>query len=278
MKDTCNSSKTEIFRTPNTITAKELYAQLYDIRVPDWDGEVDFYRELLGHAPLRKHGVLEVACGTGRMTLQLAKDGIKITGLDISPELLEIAQGKSIGVSKVKWVLDDMRTFELGRKFGFILSPGHSFQFMTTPEDQGRCLEQIKRHLVPNGLLIIHLDNQDFAWLADLQNQKEPVYEKSALLHHPITHQNFRRSFAWAYEAPTQTATVFTTWEQVNESGEILQSWKMEPTRLHCIFPFEMEHLLNRVGFSIEAVYGDFFKNKLTAQSGQMIWIARNQA
>jgi len=257
--------------------AKELYAQLYDIRVPDWDGEVEFYRKIIEPTYLKMHGVLEVACGTGRITMQLANDGIEITGLDISPELLKIAQGKSIGMSNVKWILSDMRTFELEKKFGFVVSPGHSFQFMTTPEDQVICLERIKRHLVPDGIVIIHIDFQNFNWLAGLLNQKELVFKKSDPLTHPFTNQKFRRSFAWEFEPSTQTATVTTNWEEINKNGDVIQILEMEPMRLHCLFPFEMEHLLNRVGFSIERVYGDFFKNELTNESDQMIWIARNK-
>lgn len=151
------------------LTAEELNAQLYDVSVPDWKGEVDFYRELIAHSPLVKtHGVLEIACGTGRITLRLAKDGINITGLDISPESLEVAREKSAGIPNVNWVLSDMRTFEIGTKFGCVIIPGHSFQFMTTPDDQVKCLEQIKKHLVIDGLVVIHLDHQNIGWLADL--------------------------------------------------------------------------------------------------------------
>ena len=260
------------------ITAKELYAQLYDVYVPDWEGEVDFYRELIGTSPLKTYGVLEVACGTGRITMRLVKDRIEITGLDISPELLEIAQQKSVGVPNVEWVLGDMRTFEIGKKFGFVISPGHSFQFMTKSDEQVMCLEHIKRHLVSGGIAVIHIDYQDFGWLAELLNQKEPVYEKCDILTHPTTDQKFRRSFAWVFEPSTQTATVKTNWEEIDESGNVIQVLEMKPARLHCIFPFEMEHLLKRVGFSIEAVYGDFFKSELTNDSEQMIWLVKNEA
>jgi ubiquinone/menaquinone biosynthesis C-methylase UbiE len=258
-------------------TAEKLYAQLYDLRVPDWDGEVDFYQNLIGTSNLKQQGVLEIACGTGRIAMRLASKGIEITGLDNSPELLEIARGKSIGLSNVLWVLGDMRTFDIGKKFGWVISPGHSFQAMTTPDDQVMCLEQMKRHLVPGGLAVLHIDYQDIEWLAGLARQKEPNYEKSSLLTQPISNQNFRYSAAWSYESSTQTATVTTLIEELDEAGEVIQIWEMEPRRMHCIFPFEMEHLLRRVGFSIQAVYGDFFKSKLTSASGQMIWLVKNQ-
>jgi SAM-dependent methyltransferase len=257
-------------------TAQELYAQLYDVQVPDWTGEVDFYTEMVARSPMKDKGVLEVACGTGRITLRLAKEGLDITGLDLSPEFLAVARGKSAGLSNVHWVQGDMRTFEIGRKFGCIIMPGHSFQFMNTPDEQMQCLEQIKHHLVENGLLIIHLDHQDFSWLAGLIKQDEPVYEKGRLLTHPTTNKKFRQSFAWAYEPSTQTATIRSSWEEMGENGNVIQVYEMEPKRLHCVFRFEMEHLLKRTGFSIASVYGDFFKNELCDTSSDMIWVARN--
>jgi SAM-dependent methyltransferase len=259
------------------ITAQDLYAQLYDARVPDWQGEVDFYRELIAQSPLRESGALEIACGTGRIALQIARDGVDITGLDLSPELLEVARKKSADMENITWLSGDMRTFEIGKKFGFAIIPGHSFQFMLTPDDQVKCLEQIKRHLIADGLAIIHLDHQDIGWLAGLLTQKEPVYEKGQTLTLPASNRKFRHCHAWTFEPATQTATVRINWEELDEGGNIIEVFAMEPMQLHCVFRFEMEHLLSRVGFSIEAVYGDFFKNELTNESGQMIWVARNK-
>jgi len=261
-----------------TITVEELYAQLYDAWVNDWEGEVDFYKDLIEHSPLQSHGVLEIACGTGRITMRLAEDGIDVTGFDISSELLEIARHKSLGMPNVNWLVGDMRTFHTERQFGFVISPGHSFQFMITPDDQVKCLEQIKRHLVPEGMLVLHIDYQDYGWIAGLLRKETPVYQRSDVIMHPTTNQKFVRSWGWRFEPVAQTATVQVNWEEVDENGSVIQTWKMEPKQLHCIFPFEMEHLLKRVGFSVEAVYGDFFKNELTSYSEQMIWVARNKA
>lgn len=257
-------------------TVEELYAQLYDARVPDWDGEVEFYRALIRRSALETHGVLEIACGTGRIAVRLAEDGVPVTGLDRSPELLAIAREKSAGLANAAWVLADMRTFELGRQFGLVISPGHSFQFMTTPDDQAMCLECIRRHLVPDGLAVLHLDHQDYGWLAGILDRKEPVYEREHPLTHPVTRRTYRRSYAWEFEPSTQTATLTARWEELDAQGDVIQVLEMEPMRLHCIFPFEMEHLLRRAGFCIEAVYGDFFENGLSDASDHMIWLARN--
>jgi len=256
-------------------TAQELYAELYDISVRDWPGEVDFYRELVAQTGPENADVLEVACGTGRIALRLAQGGARVIGLDLSSELLQIARKKSAGMPNVRWTEGDMRTFDLSQQFGLVIIPGHSFQFMLTPEDQVRCLETIRRHLLVDGTLVIHLDHQDFGWLGELVTKKENAFETGQELTHPTTGQRIRSSHLWTLEAATQTATVRMKWERLGADGRVVEQWELDPKPLHCVFRFEMEHLLRRVGFSVEAVYGDFFKGELTDQSGQMIWVAK---
>ena len=174
-------------------------------------------------------------------------------------------------------MLGDMRSFNLNQKFGYVIIPGHSFQFMVTSEEQVECLEHIKHHLIESGVLIIHLDHQDFGWLAGLLDQKEPVYDEGSKVTHPETGKIYRKSSAWSFEPATQTATARTKWEELNQTNDVIQTWEMAPKKLHCVFRFEMEHLLIRAGFIIEAVYGDFYKHPLTDNSGEMIWLARTQ-
>jgi SAM-dependent methyltransferase len=262
---------------PMKQTAQELYTQIYDRRVPDWPGELEFYRELLASAGSLGKDVLEIACGTGRIALQLAMDGIRVTGLDLSTPMLAEARRKSAGFKNIAWVQGDMKDFDLGRRFGVIIIPGHSFQSMLTPGDQIACLECIRRHLSPGGLLVIHLDHQDFTWLAGLLGEKGGVFEPSTAVTHPLTGHRICMANAWTFEPSTQTATVRSKFEALNLEGRIVETWEMQPRAMHCVFRFEMEHLLLRAGFSVEASYGDFYKNPLSNRSEQMIWVARNR-
>jgi SAM-dependent methyltransferase len=259
----------------NRLTSQELYARLYDLYVRDWPGEWEFYRELAADPLIQAHGLLEIACGTGRISLRLAETGVQVTGLDLSGELLERAREKSGQRENLCWVQGDMRTFELEDGFGGVIIPGHSFQFMNTPEDQIRCLEQVRRHLVEDGILVVHVDHDDLEWLGALHKQKEPVYEKGAILIDPKTGCKFRMVHAWTLERSTQAATVHITWEEIGEDGNVVQTWEMDPMRLHYAFRFEMVHLFLRAGFAIEAVYGDFFKNPLADRSEQMVWVVK---
>ncbi|MFC4545765.1 class I SAM-dependent methyltransferase [Paenactinomyces guangxiensis] len=73
--------------------------------------------------------VLDIACGTGRMTIPLAERGYDMTGFDITPEMLEAAKQKALdrGVS-VHWIQADMRQLELGRKY----MPSSSFRYKSS--------------------------------------------------------------------------------------------------------------------------------------------------
>jgi ubiquinone/menaquinone biosynthesis C-methylase UbiE len=255
-------------------TPEELAAELYDLTVPDWDGELDFYRDLSHNAGQRGLPVLEVASGTGRVAIRLAEQGIHVTGIDLSPEMLAIAMGKS---TRVRWIQADMRSFDLGESFGLIIVPAHSFQFMLTPDDQVQALETFHRHLEPDGVLVIHLDHQSVDWLGDLLGELAGKFEGAGEVIHPRSGRLIRRAYAWTYEPSTQTATIVSRWEQVGEDGSILQTWTRQPMLLHCVFRFEMEHLAARTGFEVQALYGDFFKGELTDQSTEMIWVLQKR-
>jgi SAM-dependent methyltransferase len=261
-------------RSPENRIA-EFYARTYDAWVPDWTGELEFYRELAAGATRDGGGVLEIACGTGRIAARLARDGVPIVGMDRSPEMLAVAQGKTRDLTGVRWVRADMRSFDLGETFALVISPGHSFQHLNTPEDQVACLECIGRHLRPDGLLVLHLDHQDFAWLGSLLGEQGGRFGPAGSFRRPDTGREIRSFRAWSYEPATQTAVSRARWEEISADGQVLERWESGPVRLHCAFRFEIEHLLVRTGFAVEAVYGDFARGPLLDTSTGMIWMAR---
>lgn len=256
--------------------SREFYATTYDTVVADWPGEIDFYRRLAGEAAARGQSVLEVACGTGRVTLRLAQDGVNVLGLDLSPAMLAVARQKSAGVGGIRWVQADMRSFQLGEAFGLAVIPGHSFQNILTPTDQVATLASIKRHLVPGGILVVHLDHLDTAWLGDLMRDQGGRFGAQRSFTHPTTGKNIRTSQAWSYHPSTQTAVSQTVWEAVSPTGEVTDRWESGPLHFHCVFRFEMQHLLERTGFEVQAVYGDFFCHALQDDSSDMVWVALN--
>jgi SAM-dependent methyltransferase len=253
--------------------AHEFYARTYDAWVRDWPGELDFYRSMAGRMPVAE--TLELGAGTGRIAIRLARAGFRVTGLDLSAEMLAVAESKSATIPRLRWVLADMRTFELGRRFGLVIAPGHAFQNLLTTEDQLACLERALTHLLPTGTLVLHVDHQDIAWLGDIHGSGAGVFEPAETFVHPGSGRQVRASRAWAYERATQTAITTTVWEELDESGEVVTRLERGPTRIHCVFRSEMEHLLGRAGFALEALYGDFLGGPLGEESSEMVWVAR---
>jgi ubiquinone/menaquinone biosynthesis C-methylase UbiE len=251
-------------------------AELYDAYVPDWPGEIEFYRKLAAEVRSNGGALLEIACGTGRVAVRLAQDGVRVVGIDLSTAMLEQARQKSVGIPHVRWVEADMRSFDLGEMFELIIIPGHAFQNILTPADQMACLQCIQRHLVPHGTLVVHLDHQDIAWLGELRTSRGGVFETAKQFTHPKTKRLVRTARAWSYAPSTQTASAVTVYEEIGADGEVIDRWETGPTQFHCVFRFEMEHLLSRMGFDVEAVYGDFFWGQLRDESTEMVWLARN--
>lgn len=255
--------------------ATDFYVRTYDSAVPDWVGEIQFYRELAAVAQAKGGSILEIGCGTGRVAIRLAQEGVDVVGLDVSAQMLEIAQEKSREWPNLRWVLGDMRSFELGETFTLVIIPGHAFQHLNTTLDQVRCLECIQRHLAPEGMLVVHLDHQDMRWLGDLLDDEGGRFEVAGEFMHPERNRRLRVSRAWGYEPSTQTAIARTMWEELDDAGEVVGRWQSNPVRLHCLFRFEMEHLLARAGFQIDAVFGDFLRSPLQDDSTEMIWLVR---
>ena len=97
--------------------------------------------------------------------------------------------------------------------------PGHSFQNLDTPQDQVACLECIKRHLRPGGLLVIHVDHQDLSRLANLLGEKGGIFEAAETFQHRESGCQIRTSRAWWCEPASQTAIRQTVWEAVEAGG-----------------------------------------------------------
>lgn len=252
-----------------------LYAETHDAAVPDWPGEIAFYLQAASWAASRGEAVLELACGTGRVALRLARAGADVVGLDVSSDMLAVARQKTEPSDRVSWVEADMRDFDLERTFGLVLVAGRAFHNLLTPADQVACLACVRSHLAPGGLLVLHLDHQDVGWLGDLTRARDGVLDEQETFQRPKTGRLVRALRAWTYERSTQTATCRTRWEELDENGDVMEARESDPVSLHCIFRFEVEHLLARVGLDARAVYGDFASRPLDDDSPEMIWVAR---
>ncbi|HNW36604.1 MAG TPA: class I SAM-dependent methyltransferase, partial [Candidatus Ozemobacteraceae bacterium] len=119
--------------------------------------DLEFYKKWCG----RKNGsILELCCGTGRLTIPLRKAGLDITGLDLSDPMLEMARRKAekehLDLSFLK---GDMRRFPVRNKYSTIFIAFNSLQDISSVEDVEATFASVKDHLEPDGLFLFDVFN-----------------------------------------------------------------------------------------------------------------------
>ncbi len=110
----------------------------------------------LWRALAAEHGdpVLDVGAGTGRVALDLARAGHRVTALDRDPELLEALDRRASGVD-VTTVAADARDFELPERFPLIIVPMQTIQLLGGPDGRAGFLACARRHLLPSGAVAV---------------------------------------------------------------------------------------------------------------------------
>src|SRR3974390_85140 len=224
----------------------------------------------------RQYGdpVLELGCGTGRITLAIAQAGYRVVGLDISEKMLERATAKRCALThetqeRIQLVQGAMTGFDLGEKFRLIIVPFRPFQHILEVEDQVRCLECAKKHMAPRGRLIV-----DF-FQTDAERMHDPKYLKESLLiEYDLPdgrHVRLSERVA-AYHRALQCNDVEMIFDVTHPGGRkerLVMAWA-----LRHFFRYEVEHLLARCGFPLEATYGHFEGLPLQDDSPEMIFVA----
>jgi SAM-dependent methyltransferase len=232
----------------------------YDLQHAGFTDDIPFYlkqaRELGGEA-------LELACGTGRITIPLAEAGLSITGLDLEEAMLRRARAKAAekGVT-VEWVRGDCRSLDLGRKFDLIFFPFNSIAHLHDPESIRACFSGVGKHLSDRGRFIVDIFNPRLDMLMRDPSERYPVAEypdpdgRGTVL---ITENN-------VYDAATQVNHIKWYYRVGEGAGE-----RVAELNMRIFFPQELDALLRASGLEIEAKYGDFDESPFVSGSPRQI-------
>ncbi len=131
-------------------------ADLYDVYV-QWDLDVPFFTEICAAAA---GDVLELMCGTGRLSIPLLQSGVRLWCVDYSAEMLEVLD-RRLHENHLSAVLheQDVRALDLGRVFDLIILPFHALSEIVDAGDRALALAAIRRHLAPGGRFVVTLHN-----------------------------------------------------------------------------------------------------------------------
>ena len=253
-------------------------AGFYDSLSTGLDGDEAFYLEEARNA----HGpVLEIGCGTGRIMIPIAESGVRIVGLDSAPAMLEVARGKIACLPeetrrRIQIVEDDMRSFDLERRFDLVIMPYRAFLHMMTVEDQRKALVRIRDHLCDGGRLVLNVFDPSVEIIADYMNRPRGVISHIGTFRHPDSGRQVMVSDTRSYDPGEQTLEEYRFFEELDDDGRVV-SKTVTPLNLRFVYRFEMQHLLEVCGFEVETLYGDFRRGPFR-HGGEQVWAARRRS
>ena len=191
--------------------------------------------------------VLELACGTGRLTIPLAVAGRRMAGLDTSESMLALARAKAAARKvDVSWTLGDMTLFSLGRSFDTILLPAQSMSHLSHREQIEGLFDSVRRSLKPDGTFILELFCPSIELLAGAETPETAAGE---VLEH--NGKRLRLTSTLKYDVAEQCSDCEFLLTDV-EDGDVARL----AFRMRQFFPRELDALVIYNGFEIVQKYG----------------------
>ncbi|MEM9692052.1 MAG: class I SAM-dependent methyltransferase [Myxococcota bacterium] len=239
----------------------------------DRTADVDYYVELASEVG---GPVLEYGCGSGRITLPLARVGLSVTGVDRSEPMLgelERVLGEEPAAlrRRVTWVCGDMREVELDEHaFSLVLCTFNTFLHLYTRREVEQFLAKVRRHLSPDGLFVLDASMPDPEELHRDPNR----LHRTPRFRHATTGEVVRYGERFTYDPLRQVLIVGMEFEP---RGRPEDSW-VTPLTHRQFFPCEMEALLHYNGFALTDLHADFRREGPTDEVVDLIYHCRRRA
>ena len=242
----------------------------YDIGAGHPEGDKKFYLSLA-----KKTGgpILELGCGTGRITIPLLRAGYQVTGIDSSKEMLKRLKGKASELNlpskRLKIYHVSMAKFALRQKFPLIIIPFCSFQYLLTKKKQNDCLSNIYKQLSFKGIFALELFIQKHDFLTEKEG-KRWIYEKYL----PEQKINIKRTTILKRKDFNNQINYFQKEYKVfDKAGKCIDKFGLKDS-VRYVFRSEMENLLEKHGFKIKNIFGAYPIQKYDYSRDKMMFIA----
>ncbi len=215
-----------------------LRADTIDYFFPERDDEVESWAKI---ASEYGDDVLHLMCGTGEILVGLAKKGFNVTGIDLTESMIYQAEEnlEDEGIENFDLIVEDARSFKVGKKFDFIFISTGDFHHFLEQEDINLVLGRIFAHLRPGGAVAIELfqpNDQDF-------KRPEKRYRPFRETPPGLKVWKVNRS---SYHADSQILEIVERLH-VEEEGEIVEGEYDIQLQLHT--EEQIEHMLKDAGF-----------------------------
>jgi SAM-dependent methyltransferase len=245
-------------------------AWLYDLDYRDIvNDDIPFYIE---YAEKQNGSVLELGCGTGRVAIPLAQAGHRVTGLDLSQEMLDVFRGKITAdiTERITLTHGSMASFSFDEKFSMITAPFRVFQLLTDDVDIKNSLFCIRNHLTDDGIFIVNvfnpLPNLDSSWVQDETVQWERFDEASG--NHVVKKDGRDR-----IDLDNQIIYVHFTYEVTPQNAETAKY--REELKLKYYYKDQLKTLIEGSGMEITEAYSWYDKTPLDGR--EIIYVCRRK-
>lgn len=147
----------------------------------DYKKVADYIEEVFRLYQKKPELVLDMACGTGSLTLELKKRGYDMTGLDLSAEMLSAAAAKK-NTKDILWLNQDMTSFELYGTVDAAVCCFDSLNYLTDPADVKKCFALVHNYLNPGGLFVFDVNSKhkfEFVYADNnfiIENAKKKIF------------------------------------------------------------------------------------------------------
>ena len=237
-------------------------ANIYDGMNTDLS-DLQFYKRWLPQSIGAR--ILELCCGTGRLTLPIAKDGYNISGVDYTSSMLDQAKIKASEAGlEIRFIEADIRTLNLQDKYDLVFIPFNSIHHLYKNEDLFRAFNVVKNHLKEGGLFLLDCFNPNIQYI--VEGEKEPK-EIAA-----YTTEDGRKVLikqTMRYESKTQINRI--EWHYfINGEFNSIQNLDMR-----MFFPQELDSYLEWSGFDIIHKYGGFEEEVFNDNSGKQVFVCQ---
>ncbi len=248
----------------------DVLARYYDWEHAGFEDDVAMY---LGFARRTGGPVLELACGTGRLLLPLIREGVRVVGVDSSGPMLDTARralAREGLEGQAQLHQADMRQLALGERFRLAFVALDSFGLLERRSDQLAALACIRDHLAVGGLVVLDVDNGN--------RRGGDAPDELLLQHRGLDPASGRPLSKWTARSTDLAGQVdhFTyMYDVIREDGTVAR--QVADLALRYFGRFELELLLERAGFGVEARYGSYDLAPFAADSERLIVVAHKR-
>lgn len=224
------------------------YTALYDLELEDFREDLPFYRH---HLPAEPCAILELGCGTGRISRSLAADGHRLTGIDLSLPMLTVA-ARAATAAGPRYACMDMTALALRTTFGAIIAPYNTLNLLTRPEDLRACLSQVRHLLAREGVLLLqlYLPDQNLRALAGKKRFQFRIFN-------PPDGGQVIKEILKSISPPSCLMEITERYRLRFRKEQPDEDWQYSYQILGYGFTQWLE-ILTEQGFRLEAAYGDY--------------------